>query len=93
MKISIHQSLNIELIQNMIDLTLDEKIISRLDENERKIKEMSQNLNSISEDMEAIMSNNIVHTNKLDNLAVSIDRLLEISLKNLTNLGNKKINF
>ena len=90
---SIHQSLNIELIQNMIDLTLDEKIISRLDENERKIKEMSQNLNSISEDMEAIMSNNMVHTNKLDNLAVSIDRLLEISLKNLTNLGNKKINF
>ena len=41
---SIHQSLNIELIQNMIDLTLDEKIISRLDENERKIKEMGQNL-------------------------------------------------
>ena len=39
------------------------------------------------------MSNNIVHTNKLDNLAVIIDRLLEISLKNLTNLGNKKINF
>ena len=53
-----------EMVQNLIDITLERNILPRLNENEKKIKEVADKLNSISQNIEVIKSNNNVNSTK-----------------------------
>ena len=79
------QNLNIDLIQNMIDATLDAKITPRLDQNETKIKDIDSKLNSMCKNIDEIKTSNQVQSVKLDNLTTGIPKLLELATKNPLN--------
>ena len=76
------RNLNIELIQNMIDATLDEKITPRLIQNESKIKEIDSKLNDMAKNIDEIKTNNQIQSIKLDNLSMGIEKLLGLATKN-----------
>ena len=70
------QNLDIEQIQNMIDASLDTKIIPKLNQNQNKIKDKDLKLNLMSKNIEEIKIRNQAESVKLDNLTIEYKNYL-----------------